>query len=254
MIFHTSKDKDMGTAVCIIGAEYAWMSNYCRKFFAKFIMDSALDSKELAQKLFPKQNFVGFPGEVGLAFDPIILFDERITIGDRGDSLLSIALNTVMVAGSDVVKLMARFVGQAEIWPFIEAKDLPWFCGLIQKGLDQKIFRRGFGWEGVIERLSSCDSPVVLSYSVTSQFPQPLHAGLEYDDDGEETPEIEAWYNLPYEERFLTCLQRLKQEKEWLQISPETHADYYFGQGVTGFEILEWWWGRQEKDSPSVIR
>lgn len=106
----------------------------------------------------------------------------------------SVCLNTALRYGSDPVRLAARIHGQCEIHAWVDGKNRAWLADLVQRGLDEKVYRAGIwyvdrvsdgpaigqsdrkwsdqGWGEVIALLRSRDDgPVVMSYSVCDQFP-----------------------------------------------------------------------------------
>lgn len=99
----------------------------------------------------------------------------------------NITLNTALAAGSDVIALAAKIDGWCEAHAYVEGPDRAWLAGLVQRGLDDGIFRRGIwyrnadganetwapqGWDELIPFLRARDDePVVMSYSACDQFP-----------------------------------------------------------------------------------
>jgi hypothetical protein len=106
----------------------------------------------------------------------------------------AVCLNTAMRYGSDPVRLAARIHGQSEIHGWVDGKNRAWLADLMQRGLDEKVYRGGTwyvdrvsdgpaigqtdrkwsdqGWGDVMALLRSRDDgPVVMSYSVCDQFP-----------------------------------------------------------------------------------
>jgi hypothetical protein len=98
----------------------------------------------------------------------------------------SVALNTALVAGSDVIALAAKIHGWCESHGWIDGPDRKWLADLIDEGLRCGIYRAGLwyyepggkrkwsdqGWEDVTALLRETDDgPVVMSHSVTDGFP-----------------------------------------------------------------------------------
>lgn len=108
---------------------------------------------------------------------------------------LSLALNTALELGDDVMKLVARLHGQCEIHGYVEGKNRGWLVGLIERGLAAGVLRDGMGWDappshphgkgpGVVPLLRQCDDePVVMSYSVCASFPHAAHSVMTLADD-----------------------------------------------------------------------
>lgn len=163
-------------------------------------------------------------------------------IDGRSVDEFGLALNTAIVAGSDPVRLLVRLHGQCEIWAWVDGPHRAWMAGLIEQGLSMGVMRRhvqdgwSIGWEKVVDLLRvSSDSPVVTSYSVTNDFPAE-----------ELVPEIheDAWWDLPYAERWDLAMAVLRAESESdpassREMRPDHWASYRFRPGLTGFDIRD---------------
>jgi hypothetical protein len=146
----------------------------------------------------------------------------------------TVALNTAVVLGNDVVKFMARVHGQCEIHGFIEGPDRAWFAALIEKGRASKLLRADMGWESLITFLRARnDEPVVTSYSVCQQFPNFEIAGWEDDKDGE------GFYNLAKAEQWARGLAALRASAGDLRWNPKRWNAFIFGDGITVMHLRE---------------
>jgi hypothetical protein len=144
------------------------------------------------------------------------------------------ALNTACVIGSDAVKLMARLHGQCELHAFVEGANRDWLASIIEKGRQQSVFRADMGWETIITLLRSrSDCPIVTSYSVCQQFPNPSIAGWKDEREGD------AFWDLPNEDRWKLALTGLRESKGGLEMTPDNWAEFYFMDGITGFILRE---------------
>jgi hypothetical protein len=137
---------------------------------------------------------------------------------------LGIYLNTAILVGSDSVKLAARIDGQCEIHAFVEGKNRTWFADLVDRALEDGVFRRGLwfkphlntpagaevwheqGWDDVTKLLRSRDDgPVVMSYSVCDGFPNRMATDVPKptmpDDWQREGWSAEEWADLDDGER-----------------------------------------------------
>jgi hypothetical protein len=149
------------------------------------------------------------------------------------------ALNTACAIGNDQVRLMARLHGQCEVHAFVVGQNRAWLAAIIRRGRETGVFRADQGWESVAELLASRDDcPVVTSYSVTRQFPNPEIAGWVDDEDGE------GFYRLSDAERWRRALEGLTAAGGGLEMKPEDWSQFYFGDGVNGFHIAEQAWAR----------
>lgn len=157
--------------------------------------------------------------------------------GERLEAF-SAVLNTAIVAGSDVMKFMARLHGQCELHGYVEGTNRAWLARIIQTGLETRVLRSKSGWEDVIELLLSRDDcPVVTSYSVTESFPNKEmaeHGEWERREDGDG----DSFYYLSDDEAWgysMRGLRRLASGREW---SPETWDGFCFTHGWNGFSLL----------------
>lgn len=148
-------------------------------------------------------------------------------------------LNTAVVMGSDPIRLLAKLHGQCEIHAYVEGPNRAWLAGIVEQGVKDKVLRtweKDFygGWPAVVELLRSRDDePVVTSYSVTEQFPNRHVAEVDYDSD--------TWYDLPDAEQWRLAMDGLRKQNEiaHLEIEPETFAQQGYGNGMSGFDIMD---------------
>ncbi len=170
-------------------------------------------------------------------------------------STSNLEANTALVAGSDVIRLAAKIHHWCEAHCYVEGPDRDWFAGIIDDGLRCGIYRSGDqGWEGVVEFLRGRDDePVVLSYSVCAGFPNAETAGylgewpqgVERNWDaltGEQQAERERlheqWYELPREEQWRLAIDRLRLDKPWARLAPDTLASVTFSTPVTVYDLF----------------
>lgn len=155
--------------------------------------------------------------------------------------VFSAALNTALVMGSDAIKLSARLHGQCEVHAYVEGPNRQWFASIIEHGREVGIFRGDSGWESVVEHLRERnDEPVVTSYSVCEQFPNAGTAGwkpTKIDESGE--ADWDEWYELPEAEQWAQGMKALRDQLPMSrEMKPDNWNDYYFRDGVTGFDLL----------------
>jgi hypothetical protein len=122
------------------------------------------------------------------------------------------------------------------------------------------------GWGEVLELLRSRDDePVVTSYSVCESFPNagvagwkppPMPAGwrpgwaatdgiheweaMPADEQRDYYRETagDGWYDLPDEEQWARALAGLKANSPWLQLTPESLGEQYFGAPLAVYDLL----------------
>ena len=129
-------DLDELNKVCDIGHFY--MSQY------KTLMDRQQYREAGDQERFIKQTIhtginVGFRTKLNTENGPVDPW--------------AVQLNTALAYGSDPIKLMAYIHGQCEIHLWVAGKNRAWMANIIEKGLQEKIYRKDMGWEGVVELL-----------------------------------------------------------------------------------------------------
>lgn len=160
----------------------------------------------------------------------------------RQAPVFDVCLNTSNLMGSDSVRLLTRLHAQCEIHCYVEGEDRAWLAGMIEQGRSIGILRPEMGWESVAELLRSRDDgPVVTSYSVCEQFPNAGAADWQPPvvDDEED---YDAWYALPFEQRWALALAGLRRGDEGrvgLRMQPSTWGDYSFGCRVDAFQIRD---------------
>lgn len=164
--------------------------------------------------------------------------DERMPAWELG-------LNTAIVLGGDALRLLAKLHAQCEIHAYIEGHNRAWLASVIDEGLATRILRPQMahspsGWESVATLLRAHDdSPIVLSYSVTDQFPNRYVAQWTAPSGNPDD-----WYDLPFAERWELAMTGLRagviaHGVEW---SPETWRNG-FGDHPTysAFDIMAAW-------------
>lgn len=183
----------------------------------------------------------------------------------RPVSTFTLALNTALAMGSDIMKFAARIHGQCEIHAYVEGRNRKWLAGIIQHGLDIGFLRTTAHWDTAIELLLKRDTePVVTSYSVCDSFPNQgvaKNAGLytipPYIDPktGEEGElDWDAWYDVPNDKQWDLCLKALRKDKG-TEMSPRrwSYDKFHFGsQPVTGYQVSAGALRKKEED-PLII-
>ena len=210
------------------GSERAYAGVMCRDLFAMALgVRPYMDDGEWARivALFPERHYLrGMEKHNGESL--------RCALAVEG-SLFEQSLNTMLVLGSDAVKLLARLHGQCEIHTYVAGEDRAWLADLIENGRETGVLRAAQGWEDVVALLrTASDAPVVTSYSVCDQFPNSHVAGWKSQNDGDD------WYELPDTEQWRLALAGLYADGG-LRIDPATWQDFYFGDGTTAFDLIQ---------------
>lgn len=178
-----------------------------------------------------------------VAMDP----EAEFLLGDKRVSLFTLQLNTLLKIGDDPLKLAARIHGQCEIYAYVEGPNRRWLAEIMTRGLKTGVYRQNMHWEDVIAFLCERDDePVVMSYSVCEQFPNPGVAEWMSEnqervlEDESNADEIhEEWYELSTEEQWARAMPKLRGGGvgSGLELKPDGWNDYYFGEGLTAFHV-----------------
>jgi hypothetical protein len=109
---------------------------------------------------------IGTAGIISMPTDP-----QPFTPGMSDDRLAEMA-NLIVKLQSDALTVFLRISTQCEIHGWVDGCDLPWFCDMLQKGVDAGILREGMGWERLISDFRSIEpEPVIMSFSGSDTFP-----------------------------------------------------------------------------------
>jgi hypothetical protein len=169
----------------------------------------------------------------------------------RPVNMWEMCLNTAARIGNDALRLAARIHGQCEIHCYVEGINRWWLADVIDSGLDAGVLRQlapyfktacddTGQWESVTRLLRDRDDePVVLSYSICEQFPNPDAANWcsPYDDDDTSDARRELWDELPDDEQWQIALQALRQRGGGLELQPADWDTFYFGSGLTALDL-----------------
>lgn len=166
------------------------------------------------------------------------LNDNYFIIDGERYNATDITLNTILLTGSDQLKLYARLSAQCEIHAYVEGKNRQWLSDIIEKGLKDKIFRSERGWEEVIKLLKKeNETPIITSYSGRDRFPNSSIAGWKDDSDEDD------WYKLPIEKQWEMAIKGLRESGKIfsynLELTPDNWNEYYFGTGLNAFDIVD---------------
>lgn len=155
----------------------------------------------------------------------------------EGVETFTLALNTGIVMGGRVMKLLARLHGQCEIHCYVEGPNREWLAGIIDEGIASGLLRKRGGWLDVHSLLlSASDGPVVMSFSVTEGFPnESLAEEAGWDSGGVE----DAFYELSDEQQWHYAITALRAQGGGLEMRPENWEDFRFGDGLNAFSLME---------------
>lgn len=165
---------------------------------------------------------------------------EPLVYGDLKESPFDLVLNTAVTIGNDAVKLFARMHGQCEIHAWVDGPNRAWLADIIRRGRKLNVLRSEMGWEDVISLLvMRDDEPVVTSFSICEQFPDPWWILSNEGDEDDEVDDDEAGA-MSHEEAWRRGMEILRGAEEgFLEIEPKRWADYGFGNGKSLFDFID---------------
>jgi hypothetical protein len=151
--------------------------------------------------------------------------------------MFDLALNTALFSGSDPVKLLARLHAQCEIHCYVTAENRNWLAQIMKEGRRYNIMRADQGWEDVIKFVENptIGEPVVCSYSVCDEFP---NLGS-IPEDHPWSKNTDAFYDADEEEKWEVCWKHLHETRPDLELRPDNWNKFYFGNGLSGFDLHE---------------
>lgn len=219
----------------LIGSERHYMGLICSEVTIPFFAAHA--NREKLKKLLPPNHYLTISKD--LYFEQN--FATWVTVGNgslhlpdgQEVELFATILNTVLVVGNDILRLIARIHGQCEIHAYIEPEEAPWIVSIIRHGLDTHILRDGQGWDSVIDLLESVttNETVVTSYSVSDDWPSQIVAGRENVIDEDD------WEDLSEDQQWDLALTALKKDRS-LALRREEWETYRFRNGMTAMDIV----------------
>jgi hypothetical protein len=184
----------------------------------------------------------------------------------HGIGAWDLSLNTCLRVGSPTVQLLARIHAQCEIHAWVDGPNRAWLADLIEAGMRDGTFRetsldytdyhgQPIGWRPVMAMLRARDDePVVTSYSVCDQFPNPgastwmpawpegvarEWSALSEGQQAARSARQDAWYDLPDEEQWRHGMDYLQSGTGHLELLPEQFGDgaYHFGHGLSWLDL-----------------
>lgn len=250
-IYFHSQDRTVG----LRGIEHGWMRHLVDVVLLGILSldDDALGRPHRVRHLFPANHhthqYCGMEWRRAVENAIMANMDAEVKLGEKGTRWSSIALNTALVMGSDVLKLAARLEAQCEINAYIEGPNRAWLADIITSGRQSRIFRQDVGWEEVAHLLRSRnDTPVVTSHSsCVENSPFPHWRVASYDNqwaspsDGIEATE-ERWQRLSVDEQWRLCMVSLRRYQPAVlhELKPDNWDSYHFGLNLNAFDLMAW--------------
>lgn len=225
--FHT-RDED----VSVGGAERAYMGFLCdRLTFAVLDIELAsINSNEMRSRLMrvvrpghylhdmtPDKQVLSLPAALSCGHDTLQWNGHHI-------DFWHVVLNTALALGSDAVRLSARIHASCEIHGWVAGQNRLWLADIIEGGLTDDVLRQAHqtqygNWPAVLKLLrSSTQSAVVMSYSVTDDFPPWDHENDCPKDWG-------------------TAFLELMASGGGLELCPDTWSTHRYGTGLTALDL-----------------
>jgi hypothetical protein len=258
--FHTEHE---GTAE-VYGTERAHMGVWCKQTAVDALPRNPDVVMRHIRAAVKGYGMIGDPMRRNRFYDDIALMlsygDEPVFERD-GVALdnFELMLNTVLAGGTDEQCLLARLHAQCEIHAYVEGPDRAWLANLIEHGLADGVFResltpeippgvrgepRDNGWHDVVALLRHrADEPVVTSYSVCDEFPNPNVSTWEapadaLDPDDEDGSRYELWAELSDAEKWRTGMEALRgNPNDRRELSPES-LRAPFGHSVSLLDLF----------------
>jgi hypothetical protein len=231
------------------GSERAYMGCVCNDLTLGVIGD-LWRAREWLLPLFPKGHYIHNERDDGyfartLEIALKVMDKPELTLPDgRQTDFFNIAINTVLLMGSDELKLLARLHGQCEVHCYVEGENREWLADIIRRGREKEIYRESEGWEEVEAFLRQrSDCPVVCSYSVCDNFPSYANLPdshpvkqLDWNENSEEIEEI--LNNISTEEMWSLCMGALRSRaKHGLELTPKHWDGYFFRPNINAFNL-----------------
>ena len=172
-------------------------------------------------------------------------FESHLDFRGQEIEIFALALNTMLIVGSDVVKLGARLHGQCELHAYIEQDDREWVASVIENGRAQGFLRPGMGWEELVHFLKDIEGnsgPLDTSYRVTRGFPSYSLISsfpIEAEKQSEWAALSDTWNDSPSEKKWADTVPILRTKKKWLQITPTNWNEFVFVHGMNGYQLNE---------------
>lgn len=176
------------------------------------------------------------------------MLDGRIKVAGREINGWQLLLNTALDTGNEAICFLTKFHAQSEIHAWVAGEHRAWLAGVIEQAIELKIVRPevphkpgepfSTGWRELIAALRRTDAnPVVMSYSVTAQFPNyQLWNGDEDNPIPEDASErSEAFYDHTLSKQWDLCMPAIRD----LQMTPENLCTYGFGDGMSALGLAE---------------
>jgi hypothetical protein len=162
----------------------------------------------------------------------------------------ALALNTAVLVGSDVLRLLAWVHAEGEAHGYVEADQVGWVAGLVEEGLATGLLRAAAGWPEVVEVLRNTDRPVVLSVDGHGWF----------SGDAGDAPPWLAWGAAPDSGRVAdgtpdwpAALDRLRADAAVSPLTPATLRQPY-GHGLTVLDLITPDWQRRLASPDHTVR
>lgn len=253
----------------LIGSERAHMGILCGKFLKASIgpiSDYYPSMPHWLRELLPTDHWVVRSSNFAFRESCNLFMGEQsakdgFVYNNQVLPMFNLALNTALFSGSDSVKLLARIHAQCEIHCYVTGENRQWIANIIKTGRLYNIMRAEQGWEDVVALLERRNNePVVLSYSVCEEFPNMGHV----PEDHPWQENTDAFYNADEKEKWEVCWKHLYETKPDLELRPDNWNKFYFGNGLSGFDLQKLAEGKygqtsledlfQERNQPLIMR
>jgi hypothetical protein len=239
--FHSEEE-----TVDVSGAERHHAHHVCKGMMAAVLypLEDKADHPSWLRAYLPEGHYLTSAKTRDFAADAAIWLrsgDGHLVLNGRCIPLFGLMLNTAYHLGGETVKFLARLDGQCEMYCYVEDANRDWLSWIIRHGLQCNILRSGMGWAEVSRMLHRVRGPVVMSYSVTSGFPDQdlaYHWGTWAPTNSEDDDAVEGeWSSMSWHQRWELSMEALRKQ-HGLEITPETWEHYQFDSGLTILDLL----------------
>jgi len=226
--FHTKE-----RTVRVGGVERMTMGWRCWSLFRSFLhLEAPSEQMPRFIAMLPPDHYAHQSHDKARAIETAL----HVSRGDfrwRGEDidLFALHLNTALVVGNDVIKLMARLHGSCEIHAWVDGPNRAWLASIAERGLalgllgSDKRLHMYPGWPAVIELLRESDQgEVVTSYSVTDSFPN-----YEDREDEDEDREQMSWD---------VAMDKLRKLDGGFELKPDNWDTFRFGHCLSAVDLV----------------
>lgn len=242
----------------LLGSERAWASSIVENLSTGIVTPHFGEQRDRMLELIPQDHYLRAVPVDNPGWERSFQTAWRVELDLewRGQKLdaWTFSLNTALTLGNDQVRFLARLHAQCEIHGWVAGPHRRWLADIIDRGRELGLYRSGVGWEAVATLLRERDDePVVMSYSVTEQFPNAYASdwmpawpagkperwdALSEEEQDERSARSEAWYDLSDKQQWEHGLRWLRIQPGMKAMRPADWDEFRFGHGLSAFDLI----------------